>query len=302
MRRKNAGKATAARGWVLAGSLLGLLAPLAAHGLPVSSTYFESFPDTLQIGASCGAFENLSVNGDLLSATGCLFQIENTSFGDGEASAFERDPSRHFARTGPLTDRSREVLSENQPYGLYSLELELPPGSGSLVSAPFGFGIDIEAGRGEVEIEFEISLRNHAIGLLFDSAAEAIPTVFQEPRTGVLDFFVSTRSGDPLANATGEEDGSWGIEFEAEFAWEDGGEVVTRSRWFRGHQIEVEGLAFPTRAVPEPEALTLWLLGLVLAARRETRSPSRSRSTYGSRPASDACRRSESPGSRLDPT
>lgn len=302
MRRETGVRAWGLRGWILAGSLLGLLAPFSAQGLTVPTAHFESFPDTLQIEASCGSFENLSVNGDVLSATGCLFRVENTSSGDGAASAFERDPDSHFARRDSLTNRARAVLSSNQPYGLYALELELAPGSGSLVSAPFGFDIEVEDGDGEVEVEFEIPLRRRTTGLLFDPAAGEIPAPFQEPRIGVLDFFVSTLSADPRANAIEEEDDVQGIDFEAKFAWASGGEVETRFQSFRGRRVEVEGLVVPSRAVPEPDASTLWLLGLAFVAWREARTPTRARSRYGSRLAWGDSHRGESPHSRLDPT
>ena len=302
MRREACVQARGLRGWVLAGSLLGLLAPFSAHGLSLPTAHFEAFPDTLQIGASCGTFENLSVNGNVLSATGCLFRVENTTFGDGAASAFERDPDELFARHDSLAPRARDVLSSNQPYGLYALELELAPGSGSLVSAPFGFEIDVTNRNSGVEVEFEIPLRHQTAGLLFDAAAREIHGLFQEPRSEVLDFFISTLSADPGANAIEEEDGVYGIEFEAEFAWVSEGEVETRFRSFRGRQIEVEGLVVPSQVVPEPATATLWLLGLAFAGWREARTATRARSRYENRPASDAFHRWRFPGSPLDPT
>ena len=140
-------------GRLLGAILLGLLAPLSAHALSGAGQHFEAFPDAIQVEASCGVFQNLAINGAVLSDTGCLFRFENTSWGDGAVSSFDRDPDRHFADDGFLTSQARSVLTSHQPYGLYSIELELAPGSASLVSAPFGFEIEVEFDIDEVEVE-----------------------------------------------------------------------------------------------------------------------------------------------------
>lgn len=269
-------------GRLLGAILLGLLAPLSAHALSGAGQHFETFPDAIQVEASCGVFQNLAINGAVLSDTGCLFRFENTSWGDGAASSFDRDPDRHFADDGSLTSEARSVLTSHQPYGLYSIELELAPGSASLVSAPFGFEIEVEFDIDEVEVEFEIPLLDEARGLFFDSNATGIPDLFEDPRTGVLEFFISTLSPDPGINSIEEEDGIHGIEVEAEFAWLSDGEVATRFSSFKNRRLGVEGLVVPSHSLPEPTTATLLALGLAFLELR---------SRHVARPRQEASRR-----------
>jgi len=260
-------------GRLLAAILLGLMAPLSAHALSLADPHFEAFPEAIQVEASCGVFQNLAINGAVLSDTGCLFRFENTSWGDGAASSFERDPDRHFAASGSLTPEARDILAGHQPYGLYAIELELAPGSGSLVSAPVGFEIEVDTDRDGVEIEFEIPLRQAASGLFFDSNASDVPGPFVDARSGVLEFFVSTLSPDPSVNSIEEEDGIHGIEVEAEFAWLSDGEVATRFSSFKNRRLGVEGLVVPSHSVPEPTTSTLIALGLALLGLQARRAP-----------------------------
>ena len=260
-------------GRLLGAILLGLLVPLSAHALSGAGQDFQAFPGAIQVEASCGVFENLAINGAVLSDTGCLFRFENTSWGDGAASSFERDPDRHFADDGSLTSQARSVLTSHQPYGLYSIELELAPGSASLVSAPFGFEIEVEFDIDEVEVEFDIPLLDEARGLFFDSNATGIPDLFGDPRTGVLEFFISTLSPNPGVNSIEEEDGIHGIEVEAEFAWLSDGEVATRFSSFKGRRLGVEALVTPSHAVPEPTTSTLIALGLAFLGLRDRHVP-----------------------------
>jgi hypothetical protein len=226
------------------------------------------FPDAISVTAEFGAFSGLMINGDTIDEVGILTSIQNTSWGDGLASAFERHPDDHFSDDhGRLSDAARRAIAGGQPYGIFELEVELPFEVLALLSAPDGFDIEFEREEGETEIEFEIDLDDGAIGLLFDGRAPNIPGIFEDPRTGLLQFFLSTESDvldgfDEVYMAL--------VEVEAEFAWAEGGEVVDRFEGgeFRHRELEVEK-SVKIAVIPEPGTGLLTILGLVvLAARR----------------------------------
>ena len=268
------------RRWVGTATLLALglvQSGALASTMPAPGAYFESFPDTLSVEATCGNFPSLSVNGGQFSGNGCHIQVRNTSWGDGEASSFERDPAEAFqGRYGGLSPAARAAISGGQPYGVYEIELEMAAGS-ELVSYPSFLHPEYENEHGEgVEIELEIELGSHPRGLLFDSAAEqSIPALFRDPQTGTWDIFISTTSSDASQVGGDHEDGIHGIGFEAEFAWAMNGQVTdefgSTRRHSSGEELEVEGIVVPAQLIPEPSSrllLTMGLVALSLYARR----------------------------------
>ena len=236
-----------------------------ATAASLSGDHREAFPDAVNVVASCGVFESLAINDSLISETGCFFRLSNTSWGDGAASSFEREPDRHFSGDdSTLVDPARAALESNQPYGMYAVKFELAPGSGSFVSAPSGFDIEIEDEEDEVEVEFELALEPNASGFLFDDNAGSIPALFSDPQTGMWDFFISTPSPDPLGNVIDDDDDSDGISVEVDFAWMADGEIKTRFSSFEGRRLEVEKQITSVAQVPEPSTSVLLVLGIGL--------------------------------------
>ena len=226
------------------------------------------FPDAISVSAEFGAFSGLIINGDTIDDTGILISIANTSWGDGGASAFERRPDDHFTDDGHgLSSAARRAIADGQPYGIYELEIELPIEVLDLLSAPEGFSIEFEREDGETEIEFEIDLDEGAVGLVFDPEASFIPDVFEDPFTGVLQFFLQTE-----ADALDDVYAAF-VEVEAEFTWEEDGEVVDRFQRgeFRHRELEVETKA-KIDVIPEPTTGMLTALGLAQLALRRRRA------------------------------
>ena len=265
--------ARSARSVRLAASFVCLLwlAPLGAEASPMAppGQYFDQFPDSVYVQATCGNFSNLMINGDHLSGNGCRIQLGNTSWGDGEASSFEREPDDDFAKHGELTPAARSVLAANQPYGAYEIELKMAAGS-RLGSAPSFLEVEHKNKEGHVvKIELEIDLDHSARGLLFASAAEGIDPLFQDPQIGVWDLFVFTESPDAADAGGKEEDGIFGIGVEIEFAWAMDGEVLDEFAEFYDAELSAEGIVVPHQLVPEPSSALLLALGLIgLRARR----------------------------------
>lgn len=292
---------------------------------------FEVFPGAVEIDAEFGDFDDLRINGDRISATGFLFRVRNTSYGDGAASAFATLPDEDFAEHGRLTPDAIDALSDAQPFGLYAFEVQLPAGSGRRVSAPAGFelhreysgggsgdggdgryaepgasrsdsdrdrghdpddnedrdgdrdehGDDRDAEHGErhddgddeawVEFSFRIDLAR-AAGLLFDDAAPTPGALFRTPRTGFLEFFVSTSRGEELDELLGGKHGAPALDVSTALAWIDGREIATRfdesCEEFDGEPLKPRGeLVALLQPIPEPRTTAQIALGLLLLAR-----------------------------------
>lgn len=270
--RFSMGNSTHAR-WLLVSLLLWLPQSSAlASSIHRGDFDFDEFPDALSVEAACGTFVNLSINGSVLSGNGCHIQIRNTSWGDGFASSFERDPEDDFRGPhGGLSPIARAAIGSGQPYGIYELELELPVDS-TLISAPsfLDFEHEREHGGGS-EIELEIDLDKHPRYLLFDSEAENIPDVFRDAQTGTWELFLSiassnSSSGNGLPPVHVDE-----IEVEAAFAWEEDGAVTDEfgDNWraIDGEELEVEVTIIPAQVIPEPSTALLLALGLGALAR-----------------------------------
>src|SRR5262249_29152744 len=151
-------------------------------------------------------------------------------------------------------------LNAGQPFGIFSFGAALPDGAGQLTSAPSGFAKSVDPlnqSTGLREANFRVNLSNGASGLIFDAAAPSIPSVFLNPRTGTLDFFIATPAGFTLASLPGTPDGP-GIDVKTELAWMSGGTVQT---FFPnpGDGLAPRG---QLEAVPEPSSLLLLASGL----------------------------------------
>ena len=113
------------------------LAP--ARATVLFEEHLGNFPDAIAVSAEFGTFTNLSVNSTLINATGFLFHLANTSYGDGFHSSFVNDPDGDFANSDVLTAQAAAFIDARQPFGIYLFGATLPTGSGAIGSAPSGF-------------------------------------------------------------------------------------------------------------------------------------------------------------------
>jgi hypothetical protein len=213
-----------------------------------------NFPDAIEISAEFGTF-NGTINGIAVNATGFLFHLTNTSFGDGSHSAFVRDPDGNFASDDVLTEAAAAAIDPAQPFGIYSLGAGLPVDSGMVTSSPEGFVVDfgdVDPATGLQEINFKIDLRTPN-GLIFDGATPVIPSIFTNPRTGTSHFFISTPDGFTPADLP-QIRNEPGIDIATEMAWDEGGRVQTKFRLNkRKVELRPRGELRPVEAPPVEE-------------------------------------------------
>jgi len=227
-----------------------------------------NFPDAVNITAEFGTFTNRQINGDTINATGFLFQLRNTSFGDGFHSSFVNDPDGDFAVGDVLTPAAAAAIDAAQTFGIFGFGAEVPVGGGLVTSAPAGFAVNIQSsGPGAVEVNFEVDLDATLNGLLFDpdaSAASRISSIFTNPETGTFSFFISTVDPDLLDNLLDEDNGFPAINVATRMTWDEGGDALTRfagtgSAPFLGERLRPRGELV---AVPAPGAFLLGAVGL----------------------------------------
>src|SRR5262249_5961458 len=152
--------------------VLGEVHPLCATPITFSEN-LGNFPDAIAISAEFGTFASLNVNGTTISATGFLFHLTNTSFGDGAHSSLVRKPDGTFTVNHLLTATAAAELNAGQPFGIFSFGAALPDGAGQLTSAPSGFAKSVDPlnqSTGLREVNFRVNLSNGASGLIFDAA------------------------------------------------------------------------------------------------------------------------------------
>lgn len=245
---------TSARLHQLPAALLFLCAVTPTLG---SSTFVEdlgNFPDATEIGAQFGTF-NTTINGNPINATGFLFDLTNTSFGDGLHSSFENEPDGDFAQNDVLAATAAAAIDAAQPFGIFSFDAELPDGCGATTSAPAGFALDLNPLQpdGFPEINIEIDFPN-LDGLLFDTAATGISSIFTNLRTGTIQFFVSTPNGFTL-NDLKVFDGVPGLDIKTEMAWEQGSAVQTEFSFGDNPELRPRG------ELLAPVPVAVWLFG-----------------------------------------
>jgi hypothetical protein len=262
------------------------------HATPIYF-YHENlgnFPDAIAVTAEFDTFVNRDVNGIMISATGFLFHLTNTSYGDGLHSSFAYDPDGDFAENDVLTPEAGLALNERQPFGIYFFGALLPTGSGAVRSAPDGFDERDDPGDPNMEVNFSIELEKSLDGLIFDAAAAAaplsIPSAFTHPRTGTYDFFISV----PVNPVTGKtytieeilnlqdplsSNADQGIDISTRMAWDPitGDDELGSTRdpeipnlgQLRLGQLRPRGQVGPVNApaIPEPSSLLLVGVGLV---------------------------------------
>src|SRR5262249_20244995 len=141
--------------------------------------------------------------------------------------------------------------------GLFQFGAQLPAGSGAVVSAPSGFLLNIQPDPGfppgvAVEVNFTVNLSTPN-GLLFDPAASGIPPIFTNPRTGALDFFISTPSANLADNLLALDAGQRGIDIMTSLAWAASGSVGTTfsapGQTFDGNGLRPRGQLTPVAVV-----------------------------------------------------
>lgn len=226
-----------------------------------------NFPDAVIINAEFNTFTNLNINGDVINDTGFLFEVSNTSWGDGLHSSFVNDPDGDFAVSDVLTAAAAAALDAAQPFGLYTFGAELPLGAGAFTSAPSEFLVNIQEDGGALEINFSIDLGSSPDGLLFDPDAMGINAIFTNTRTGTLSFFISTLSTNLLDNLLAEDNGFPAIDVATEMAWYAGSMVVTEfnapGETFDGEELRPRGELV---AIPAPGAMFLAMIDLPAVA------------------------------------
>lgn len=228
-----------------------------------------NFPDAVNLTAEFGSFTNLNINGDTINATGFLFQLQNTSWGDGFHSSFVNDPDGDFAVGDVLTPAAAAAIDAAQPFGIYSFGAELPTGAGATVSSPTGFGLNIQSnGPGKVEVNFTVNLGAGLDRLLFDPSATGINGIFTNAQTGTFSFFISTLSANLLDNLLAEDNGLPAMDVATEMVWEEAG-VHQTVFGFNDAELRPRG----EMVVPAPGAFVLGLLGMATLAARRNRLP-----------------------------
>ncbi len=147
-------------------------------------------------------------------------------------------------------------------------------GSGAVTSAPAGFEAHVQTNGGgspgsAVSVYFAIDLANPD-GLLFDQQATGIDPVFTNPRTGSIQFFISTATTDVLDNLLFEIDGLPAVYVDAVFAWERDGATATA---FSAPGLVFDGKAMVPRGgiVLVPAPATIAAVVVPFAARRRRR-------------------------------
>ncbi len=230
-----------------------------------------NFPDAIAVGG--GVAER---NGRL----GVLFTLENTSFTIDGFSAFLQDPDGDFANRDVLTSSAAADIAARQPYGIYSFNVKLPDefnfsGVAAAVEKPdlFGFNIQNSDDAGFKEFIFSLGL-NPATGLLFDDdAIGSIPSIFIDPRTGVLEFFIPAPATLSAAEVVSLIDvhirNSPGLDIATELAWAESGVVTTEfpdnNQDYAEEELrprgEIQGRLVMVQ-IPSPATLALILPGL----------------------------------------
>ena len=141
---------TSARLHQLPAALLFLCAVTPTLG---SSTFVEdlgNFPDATEIGAQFGTF-NTTINGNPINATGFLFDLTNTSFGDGLHSSFENEPDGDFAQNDVLAATAAAAIKVFDGVPGLDIKTEMAWEQGSAVQTEFSFGDNPELRpRGEL--------------------------------------------------------------------------------------------------------------------------------------------------------
>jgi hypothetical protein len=242
-----------------------------------------NFPDAIAVGG--GVTER---DGRL----GVLFTLENTSFTADGFSAFLQDPDGDFANNDVLTTAAATDIAARQPYGIYSFNVKLPDefnfsGVEAGVKKPdlFGFTIENSDDAGFKEFIFTLGL-DPAKGLLFDDAAiGSIPTIFIDPRTGVLEFFIPAPATLSAAEVISLIDvhirNSPGLDIATELAWVENGVVTTE--FPDGNQNYAEEELRPRGEIqgrlvlvplPAPDTIALFVAGLFSLYRLHARQKS----------------------------
>ena len=103
-----------------------------------------NFPNAISLTGEFGTFTNLNINGDTINATGFLFTLQNTSFGDGLHSSFVDDPDGDFVNSDVLTPAAAAAIDAAQRFGIYSFGAEVPLGAGAFTEIPVVLSIPPE--------------------------------------------------------------------------------------------------------------------------------------------------------------
>jgi len=238
-----------------------------ARALVTIEEDFGNFPDAVEVGGAFGAFTGLGVNGDTITATGFLFTLRNTSYGDGFHSSFENDPDGDFATSDVLTPTAAAAIDAAQPFGIFSFTAHLPdelntPALTALASGPaqFAFRTEDSDDAGFDEFIFEIDLSDPD-GLLFDPTAPSglIDPVFTNPETGTFSFFIAAPDGFDFS-AIPQIRNSPGVDVSTEMAWHDGAGIETE---LLGERLRPRGEIQAGAAIPAPATALLFAAGLL---------------------------------------
>lgn len=141
---------------------------------------FGNFPDAVDVGGQFGEFTGLSINGDVITATGFHFTVANTSWGDGFHSSFVNDPDGDFAVDDVLTQAAADAIDAAQPFGIFSFTAHLPDTFNTaalimLASGPAQFAFRTEDSGDPGFDEFIFEIIPPVGGLLFDPAVAPPP-------------------------------------------------------------------------------------------------------------------------------
>lgn len=258
-------------GGLLCAAVTGCLAlqPVPGHAAVIDLVQdLGNFPDAVDVTGQFGEFTGLNVNGDTITATGALFNIRNTSFGDGFHSSFENDPDGDFATDDVLTAAAAAAIDAAQPFGIFSFTAHLPDAFNTaaltgLASGPTQFAFRTEDSGDPGFDEFIFEIIPPVGGLLFDSAVapppDQVSSIFTDPEFGVFSFFIGAPDGTLFSDIE-QIRNSPGIDVSIELAWytaAGGVETYLLGERLRAHG-EIQGVA----VVPIPAALPLFLSAL----------------------------------------
>ena len=259
-------------GGLLCAAVTGCLAlqPVPGHAAVIDLMQdFGNFPDAVEVSGQFGEFTGLNINGDTITATGALFIIRNTSFGDGFHSSFENEPDGDFAVDDVLTPAAAADIDAGQPFGIFRFNAHLPdtfntPALTALASGPaqMTFSTQDSGDPGFDEFIFEIIPPND--GLLFDPAVLPVPPgppnpIFTNPEFGVFNIFIAAPDGTLFSDIE-QIRNSPGVDVSTELAWYTAAAGV--ETMLLGERLRPRGEIQGVAAVPIPAALPLFLSAL----------------------------------------